>query len=164
VAKRCELDVKNRREAILRLLQRKETAVSKRRIGVSEPTLCHWCDDFLTAGLAAHAVQSGTPASQRKQHRKRHSATQVPELHTSTIPSLHFPRGSTGVTMKGICAVGVQRVSSVKLHGSFRAIWTGINRAVIAYPRLPFIQCSVVVAHCAFAGEVSDARRSRVTI
>ena len=132
VAKRCELDVKNRREAILRLLQRKETAVSKRRIGVSEPTLCHWCDDFLTAGLAAHAVQSGTPASQRKQHRNRQSATQNPELHISGCPSLDVPRVSAGVTMKEIRAVEEQCAIGVKLHGSFRAIRTGIDRAVFA--------------------------------
>jgi transposase len=56
MAKHCEVDVKSRREAVLSLLRREEpAAVIARRIGVSEPTLYRWRDDFMAAGEAALA-------------------------------------------------------------------------------------------------------------
>ena len=56
MGKHSELPVKERREAVLSLLRREETAaVIARRYGVSEPTLYRWRDDFLAAGEAALA-------------------------------------------------------------------------------------------------------------
>ena len=54
MAKRCEVAVADRREAVLSLLRREEpAAVIARRVGVSEPTLYRWRDEFLAAGEAA---------------------------------------------------------------------------------------------------------------
>jgi transposase-like protein len=54
------VDVKDRREAVLSLLRREEpAAVIARRVGVSEPTLYRWRDEFLAAGEAALANGSG---------------------------------------------------------------------------------------------------------
>jgi len=48
------LSVPERREIILSLLRREEPAkVLARRHGISENTLYHWRDDFLTGGEAA---------------------------------------------------------------------------------------------------------------
>ena len=48
------MEVKDRREAVLCLLRREESAaVIARRVGVSEPTLYRWRDEFLAAGEAA---------------------------------------------------------------------------------------------------------------
>jgi transposase-like protein len=56
MAKRCEVSVADRREAVLCLLRREEpAAVIARRVGVSEPTLYRWRDEFLAAGEAALA-------------------------------------------------------------------------------------------------------------
>lgn len=60
MAKRCEVSLADRREAVLSLLRREEpAAVIARRIGVSEPTLYRWRDEFLAAGEAALASGSG---------------------------------------------------------------------------------------------------------
>jgi transposase len=54
MARQCNVEVKDRREAVLCLLRREESAaVIARRLGVSEPTLYRWRDDFLAAGEAA---------------------------------------------------------------------------------------------------------------
>jgi transposase len=59
MGKRSELPASERREAVLSLLRREESAAAvARRYGVSEPTLYRWRDDFLAAGEAALA--SGT--------------------------------------------------------------------------------------------------------
>ena len=56
MGKRCELSVKERREAVLSLLRREETAaVIARRHGVAESTLYRWQDEFVAAGEAALA-------------------------------------------------------------------------------------------------------------
>jgi len=56
MARQCNVDVKDRREAVLCLLRREEpAAVIARRIEVSEPTLYRWRDEFLAAGEAALA-------------------------------------------------------------------------------------------------------------
>jgi len=56
MAKRCEVSVADRREAVLSLVRREEpAAVIARRVGVSEPTLYRWRDEFLSAGEAALA-------------------------------------------------------------------------------------------------------------
>ena len=60
MASQCKVDVKDRREAVLSLLRREEAAaVIARRIGVSEPTLYRWREEFLAAGEAALANGSG---------------------------------------------------------------------------------------------------------
>jgi transposase-like protein len=54
MARQSNVDVKDRREAVLCLLRREEAAaVIARRVGVSEPTLYRWRDEFLAAGEAA---------------------------------------------------------------------------------------------------------------
>ena len=56
MARHCNVDLKDRREAVLSLLRREEpAALIARRIGVSEPTLYRWRDEFLAAGEAALA-------------------------------------------------------------------------------------------------------------
>ena len=63
MAKRCEVSVADRREAVLSLLRREEpAAVIARRVGVSEPTLYRWRDEFLAAGEAALASGMGRRA------------------------------------------------------------------------------------------------------
>ena len=60
MARQSSVDVKDRREAVLSLLRREEAAaVIARRIGVSEPTLYRWRDEFLAAGEAALSNGSG---------------------------------------------------------------------------------------------------------
>jgi transposase-like protein len=54
MAKRANVSVKQRSEAVLSLLRREEPATQlARRYGVSEPTLYRWRDDFLAGGEAA---------------------------------------------------------------------------------------------------------------
>ena len=54
MAKRCEVSLADRREAVLSMLRREEpAAVIARRVGVSEPTLYRWRDEFVAAGEAA---------------------------------------------------------------------------------------------------------------
>jgi len=56
MARQSNVDVKDRREAVLCLLRREEpAAVIARRIGVSEPTLYRWRDEFIAAGEAGLA-------------------------------------------------------------------------------------------------------------
>lgn len=60
MARQSNVDVKDRREAVLSLLRREEpAAVIARRIGVSEPTLYRWRDEFIAAGEAALANGGG---------------------------------------------------------------------------------------------------------
>lgn len=60
MARQCNVELKDRREAVLSLLRREESAgVIARRIGVSEPTLYRWRDEFLAAGEAALAGGNG---------------------------------------------------------------------------------------------------------
>jgi transposase-like protein len=60
MARQCAVDVKDRREAVLSLLRREESAaVIARRIGVSEPTLYRWRDEFMAGGETALASGSG---------------------------------------------------------------------------------------------------------
>jgi transposase-like protein len=60
MGKRSEVSIADRREAVLCLLRREEAAaVIARRIGVSEPTLYRWRDEFLAAGESALVNGSG---------------------------------------------------------------------------------------------------------
>ncbi len=70
MARQCNVEVKDRREAVLCLLRREEpAAVIARRIGVSEPTLYRWRDDFLAAGEAALANGSGKKGADPRDRR-----------------------------------------------------------------------------------------------
>jgi len=60
MAKRCDVSIADRREAVLSLLRREEpTAVIARRVGVSEPTLYRWRDEFLAGGEQGLSAKSG---------------------------------------------------------------------------------------------------------
>lgn len=60
MAKRCDVPIADRREAVLSLLRKEEAAaVIARRVGVSEPTLYRWRDEFLAGGEAALNSKSG---------------------------------------------------------------------------------------------------------
>ncbi len=70
MAKRCEVDVQDRREAVLSLLRREEpAAVIARRVGVSEPTLYRWRDEFLSAGEAALVSGAGKKGADPRDRR-----------------------------------------------------------------------------------------------
>lgn len=77
MGKRSEVSIADRREAVLSLLRREEGAATiARRIGVSEPTLYRWRDEFLAAGEAALA--SGSVGRQGADPRDR----RIAELET----------------------------------------------------------------------------------
>jgi transposase-like protein len=60
MAKRCDVSTPDRREAVLRLLRREEpAALIARRVGVSEPTLYRWRDEFLSGGEQALTAKAG---------------------------------------------------------------------------------------------------------
>ncbi len=66
----CNVHMKDRREAVLSLLRREEgAAVIARRIGVSEPTLYRWRDEFLAGGEAALANGSGKKGADARDRR-----------------------------------------------------------------------------------------------
>ena len=70
MARQCKVDVKDRREAVLSLLRREEAAaVIARRIGVSEPTLYRWRDEFLAGGEAALSNGSGKKGADMRDRR-----------------------------------------------------------------------------------------------
>jgi transposase-like protein len=54
MGRQSQVEVKERREAVLSLLRREESAAAiARRYQVSEPTLYRWRDEFLSGGEAA---------------------------------------------------------------------------------------------------------------
>lgn len=70
MARQCNVGVKDRREAVLSLLRREEPAAAiARRIGVSEPTLYRWRDDFLAGGETALANGSGKKGADPRDRR-----------------------------------------------------------------------------------------------
>ena len=70
MAKRCDVAVADRREAVLCLLRREEpAAVIARRVGVSEPTLYRWRDEFLAAGEAALIAKTNSGKSDARDRR-----------------------------------------------------------------------------------------------
>jgi len=57
---KSKLSISERRQVVLSLLRREESAaVLSRRIGISENTLYRWRDDFMTGGEAALANGKG---------------------------------------------------------------------------------------------------------
>jgi transposase-like protein len=66
MAKRSDVSIPHRREAVLSLLRRDEPAAKiARRFGVSEPSLYRWRDDFLAGGEAALSGGKGNGQQQR---------------------------------------------------------------------------------------------------
>ena len=66
MGKQVGISVPQRCEAVLKLLRREEPAAQiARRLGVSEPTLYRWRDDFIAGGQAA--LGSGKGAGDRHQ-------------------------------------------------------------------------------------------------
>lgn len=66
MAKRSEVSVAQRREAVLSLLRRDEsTAKIARRFGVSEQTLYRWRDEFLAGGESGLSKGRGNGEQQR---------------------------------------------------------------------------------------------------
>ncbi len=67
MGKRSELDVGQRREAVLSLLRRDEPAnLIARRYGVSEQTLYRWRDEFMAGGEAALLAQKTGKSAEAK--------------------------------------------------------------------------------------------------
>jgi len=72
MAKRKELDVAQRTEAVLALLRREEPAAKlSRRYGISEPTLYRYRDQFLEGGKASLANGKRGKADPRDQQIER---------------------------------------------------------------------------------------------
>jgi transposase-like protein len=70
MARQSNVELKDRREAVLSLLRREEAAaVIARRIGVSEPTLYRWRDEFLAAGEAALSNGNGKKGADPRDRR-----------------------------------------------------------------------------------------------
>jgi transposase len=66
MGKQVGVSVPQRCEAVLKLLRREEPAAQiARRLGVSEPTLYRWRDEFISAGQAA--LGSGKGAGDRRE-------------------------------------------------------------------------------------------------
>jgi transposase-like protein len=62
MGRQVNVELKERREAVLSLLRREAPASAiARRVGVSEPTLYRWRDEFVSAGEAALAGGKGKP-------------------------------------------------------------------------------------------------------
>jgi transposase-like protein len=54
MSRQCQVELKDRREAVLSLLRREEPAAAiARRYQISEPTLYRWRDEFLAGGESA---------------------------------------------------------------------------------------------------------------
>ena len=67
MGRKSDVSVEQRREAVLVLLRREESAsVLARRYGVTEQTLYRWRDEFLAAGEAALAGSNGKQADAQK--------------------------------------------------------------------------------------------------
>ena len=65
MGKQVEVSVPQRCEAVLKLLRKEEPAAQiARRLGVSEPTLYRWRDEFVAGGQAA--LGSGKGAGDRR--------------------------------------------------------------------------------------------------
>ena len=72
MGKRSDVGTTQRREAVIALLRREESAAKlARRYGVSEHTLYRWRDDFLAGGEAALAGKQGKGQQQRIQELER---------------------------------------------------------------------------------------------
>jgi transposase-like protein len=59
MGRQSNLELNDRREAVLSLLRQEEAALIARRIGVGKPTPYRWRDEFLAGGKAELANGSG---------------------------------------------------------------------------------------------------------
>ena len=68
MGKQVAVSVPERCEAVLKLLRREEPAAQiARRLGVSEPTLYRWRDEFIAAGQSALGSGKGAGDGQQRQ-------------------------------------------------------------------------------------------------
>ena len=68
MGKQVEVSVPQRCEAVLKLLRREEPAAQiARRLGVSEPTLYRWRDEFIAGGQAALGPGRGAGDPRQRQ-------------------------------------------------------------------------------------------------
>jgi transposase-like protein len=78
MARQCNVEVKDRWEAVLSLLRREEPAAAiARRLGVSEPTLYRWRDEFMAGGEAALLNGSGKKGADPRDRRIAELEAQV---------------------------------------------------------------------------------------
>lgn len=78
MGRQVNVEIQERREAVLSLLRREQpAAVIARRIGVSEPTLYRWRDDFLAAGEAALRAGHGKKVSDARDRRIAELESQI---------------------------------------------------------------------------------------
>jgi transposase-like protein len=100
MGKQANVDRAQRREAVLMLIKREESAdVLARRYGVSAQTLYRWRDDFLTAGEAALAVNGGKGKDPREveiQQLKKEVARRDQVIGELTIANRLFKKLSDG--------------------------------------------------------------------
>lgn len=82
MGKQVEVSVPQRCEAVLKLLRREEPAAQiARRLGVSEPTLYRWRDDFPAGGRAALGSRKGAGDRRERQIKELRQAYQVMRRH-----------------------------------------------------------------------------------
>ena len=68
MGKQVAVSVPQRCEAVLKLLRREEPAAQiARRLGVSEPTLYRWRDEFVAGGQATLGSEKGAGNGQQRQ-------------------------------------------------------------------------------------------------
>ena len=100
MAKRTELDVTQRKEAVLALLRREEPAGKiARRYGISEPTLHRYRDQFLEGGQSALANGrrgKADPRDQQIQKLERNLAERDRVIGGLTIANRIFKKNTDG--------------------------------------------------------------------
>ena len=100
MGKKSELGAAERRDVVLMLLRREESAaVLARRYGISEQTLYRWRDEFLSAGEAALlAAKGGADARNRQiEELKRELARRDQVIGELTIANRLLKKSSDGL-------------------------------------------------------------------
>ena len=100
MGKQSDVNRAQRREAVLALIKREESAeVLSRRYGVSAQTLYRWRDDFLTAGEAGLAGSNGKgrdPRDEEIKQLKKEVACRDQVIGELTIANRLFKKLSVG--------------------------------------------------------------------
>lgn len=98
MAKRSDVSVADRREAVLNLLRREEPAtLIARRVGVSQQTLYRWRDEFLAGGEAALSAKNGKADGQAqriKELERFHQTLKTEKVYWRTYDSPQHCRES----------------------------------------------------------------------
>lgn len=100
MGKKSELGATERRDVVLMLLRREESAaVLARRYGISEQTLYRWRDDFLAAGEAAlNAGKTGAdPKNRRIEELQRELARRDQVIGELTIANRLLKKSADGL-------------------------------------------------------------------